>query len=175
VGLKKQHDITNLFLLIPCLLYHGDTFFADTVDPGKLFDFIFDDIQCLFSKFFNNSTGHNRSEPFDESGTQIFSNSINGCRNRGLGFHNLELLAKSGMINPFATHIENFAWCRRHQVSHYCNQIPLSVNFYSGNGETGLVVRVCNSFNLAGKLRKHDLVLIPSPATVYLVLRLCWE
>jgi hypothetical protein len=52
------------------------------------------------------------------------------------------------MINPLATHFNDFTRRRRYQVSNHSHEIPLSLDPYLGNGETGFIVGVCYSFNL---------------------------
>ncbi|MBA7519753.1 hypothetical protein ES705_11840 [subsurface metagenome] len=67
--------------------------------------------------------------------------------------NDLKLLTVPGMINPLATHFNDFTRRRRYQVSNHSHEIPLSLDPYLGNGETGFIVGVCYSFNLT--LKKH--------------------
>ena len=57
------------------------------------------------------------------------------------------------MISPLATHLNNFTRRGRYQVSNYSYEIRLPLHSYLGNGVTGFIVRIDDSFNLT--LEKH--------------------
>ena len=105
MGLEKQHDITNFFLFVPCILNHGDSFFANTFDHDQFFDIIFDDIKGFFSEFFNDTARNDRTQAFDESGTEVFLNAKNRCRNRCFVVNYLKLFTELGMVDPFSPHV----------------------------------------------------------------------
>ena len=62
---------------------------------------------------------------------------------------NLELLAVSGVMGPFAFHGEDLSRCESHKITHHGGQAPLSGDLYLGNGEPILFVGVGDSFDLA--------------------------
>ena len=52
MGLQKEHDIADLFLVLPGHAEHGDAFFADAADTGQPFGLVLDDVQRLLAEFF---------------------------------------------------------------------------------------------------------------------------
>ena len=78
--LQKQHDIFNLFLLLPALFNLPDPLLADSFYFLQTGDLAFDHIQCLRAKQSYDPFGKFRSNTLDQTRSQIFFNSIYSCR-----------------------------------------------------------------------------------------------
>ena len=155
MALKKQHHFPDLLLLSPGLSDHGDPFFPYSLDLGESLQSIFDDIESLLTEPLDNSLGHDRANALDQSGAQVLSDAIDRCRGLRLEMRNLELLAVSGVMGPFAFHGKDLSRCESHKIPHHGGQAPLSGDLYLGNGEPILFVGVGDSFDLAVQFCEH--------------------
>ncbi len=155
MALKKQHHLPNLLLLGPGLPDHGDPFFSYTLDLSELIQFVFDDIESLLAEPLDDSLGHDRTNALDQTGAQVFSDAIDRCGDLRLEMRNLELLAVSRVMGPFAFHDEDFSRSESHKIPHHGGQPPLSRDLDLGNGEPILFVGVGDSFDLALQFCEH--------------------
>lgn len=80
-------------------------------------------------------------QPFDQTGAQIFSNSIDSGRHFRPIRHHLKLITEFGMAGPLARHVEYFTGHGCHQDSHHRHEIPPTAHFYLRNSETVFVLR----------------------------------
>ena len=72
VGLQKEHDLADFFLVGPGLPDHLTTLFPDALDLRKSLDLLFDDVQSLFPEGFNDALGHDGADSLNQAGTQVF-------------------------------------------------------------------------------------------------------
>src|SRR4030042_6558343 len=65
VALKKDHNLFDLFLLLPSLCHHPNPFWAVAVHLGKPFWCLFYNLQGVQSEFLNNPLCHDWTNAFD--------------------------------------------------------------------------------------------------------------
>ena len=100
MALKEDHDLLDLFLLLPGLCDHGDPFWADTFNFGKTVRGFLYDVQGLHSKFLDDSFCHDGTDAFDQARTEVFLYAMDCSRNSDFVILNLKLLAKFLIVNP---------------------------------------------------------------------------
>ena len=81
MGLKKQHDGADFFLLFPRLTDHADALRADTWNFHKLLDVGLDDVEGGLPEQLDDALGHDRADALDEARSEVLFDAVN--RGRG--------------------------------------------------------------------------------------------
>ena len=102
VALEKDHDIAHFFLLVPCPLYHIDTFFAYARNVMKSLHIGIYNVERCFAKLGHEPFRHNRPDALYHAGTQVAFNALGRCGKEGFIRCDPELLAVAGMDAPVA-------------------------------------------------------------------------
>ena len=155
MGLQEKHNVPDLLLFNPGSVYHGDSFVAYSLYLFQFFNVRFNNIKRLGSECLDNACRHNGSDSFDEAGSQIFSDTVNGRRGRGLIMNDFELFPKSGVGAPFPFQLQYFARRQCRKVPDHRYRILPAGRLQLGDGKTVLIVTVGDSFYLSLKICQH--------------------
>ena len=77
--------------------------------------------------------------------------------------NDLKLFAIFRMAGPCTLHLKDFTRHRINQIADDSYQIPVTMDLDLGNGKPVLLVGVCDSLNLTGKIGKHRCPLAFAP------------
>ena len=101
---KKEHDVTDHFLLRPRILDSLATLPADALDFLKAFGLVLDDVEDLIPEFLHELGGIDRADPLDHAAAEVFLDPLQ--RSGGLG---LELMGLQ--LDPMLTILFPGALC----------------------------------------------------------------
>ena len=149
MALQEEHDVLDLFLILPAFPdpFHPD--FPDSRNLQQTFRRFLDDNQCVLSELPDNRLGKLRPDALDQSGAQIFFNSINGRREGfGEGFH-AELPSVLRVHLPVSGQFQNTADMHLRHISNDSNQIVIPFGFALDNRITVCFVLICNALHHA--------------------------
>ena len=76
VTLKEQHNVFDLFLVLPAGFDPFCPHFSDARDLDQFFWCFINNIQRIFAEFFHDLFCKNRPDPFYKTGPKIFFNAI---------------------------------------------------------------------------------------------------
>jgi hypothetical protein len=116
---------------------------------SQLLDIILNDIQGGFLETLDDPLGHDRPDPLDQPGPEIFFNPVDRCRGLGLAEDDLELLPVFRVVAPFTFHPDDFAGSRVDDSPDNGYQVTVTVDFDFGNRVAGFFVGVSDAFDLA--------------------------
>ena len=148
MSLQKNHDLPNIFLRFPGLFKLSNPFGPDPLHQGQLSGVFIEDFQGLKTKAPDDPFSHLRSNPFDQTGTQIpFDANLRGRGQRFKALHpQLQTVFGMALIDPL--NLKPFTQVDGHQIADDGHQFPLPFQFQLGDGEVALLVAVGDPFHV---------------------------
>jgi len=125
VALKEQHNIFDLFLVLPAGFDPFCPHFSNTGNFDQFFRCLIDNIQRIFTEFFHDLSCKNRPDPFDKTGPKIFFNAIYSGRKCFFKPFHTKLPAVFGIHFPEAFQRQDRAHMGIRHSANYCYQITV--------------------------------------------------
>ena len=152
--LQKQHNIFDLFLLLPALFDLPDPLLADSFYFLQTKDLALDHIQCIHAKQAYNTFGKFRSNTLDQTRSQIFFNSIYSCRECLLPSLSHKLSAILTVHLPVAIDQQDRSYIHIQKTSNDCHQILMILDCTFQNCVTILRILVSDPLNHTTKCHR---------------------
>ena len=146
MSLKKQHDILNLFLLLPARFDALHANFSDSLHLNQGIRIFLDNLQGILPKLFYNPSCKLRTNPFDQSGTQIFFNAIDCRRECLFKLLHRKLPAIFGIYLPESLQRQNRAHMRIRHRPYHSDKIFVVLHGTLQHGIAIFRILICNSF-----------------------------
>jgi hypothetical protein len=161
VSPQEDHELPDVFLVLPGFANLIEAVPADAVDLKKTLGMVVDDFKGARSKAADNALGHDRPNPSDQPGTQVFTDSLDGIGQNRLIAVDLELLAEARVESPGTLHAQYFAWGYGDEIAHHTDGILASGDLYFNNGITVFFIRKSNPLNRTLDNLSHRSLSIP--------------
>ena len=161
VTLQKKHDIFDFFLLLPACFNPVYTNFPYPLYRKQFIRSIFYDIQRIFPKFLHNSFCEFRTNSFDQTGTQIFFNSVYCSGECFFKFLYGKLPPISGIHLPYPFQRQYRANMGIRHCANYRNKITVIFHRTFQDCIAIVCILICNSLNYTTQVL-HIRLLSPS-------------
>ena len=106
---QEDHELADVLLVFPGFADLVEAIHADALDFAEPLRAAVDDLEGLRSKTADDPFGHDRADPFDETGPEVLANALDRIRYRRVVAVDFELFAKAGVDTPGAFHAQHFA------------------------------------------------------------------
>ena len=128
VALQKEHDVLDVFLLLPTLADLRYTLTSDVRNFVKPFDLRLDDVDGLRSESLDDSPGEPGADALDQSAAEVFFDPVHRGGHRLLPCRGDELAAVAFVHLPFAAAQKDAAHGNLQQVTHERDKVAIALH-----------------------------------------------
>ena len=97
---------------------------------SKTLRVVIDDLEGARPKAADDALGHNRADALDESGPEVFADSLHGIGHRRFVPVDLELFAKAGVESPGTLHAQHFTGGHGDEIANHADRLSAPGDLY---------------------------------------------
>jgi hypothetical protein len=152
MGVQKDHDLPDDFLLSPGIDDSLLSLWANTVEFGKTFRRLLYHVKDLLPKSSHQLLGEVRPNPFDHPRAQILLDPLQCTRRHDAKVLRLELEAMRAIGDPPSFTFHVFAWRNGGCSPYDRDQVPMATDFDAQDAEARLFTVEGDAFHRASQV-----------------------